>query len=192
MSEVVELQVYVKRWQEQLRQRNGEVEHGNENDEVNQTHILMEILLKYIQNLYQHEMETNTRTTSKNLQTLRKMLQHGRFLLLIEDSVQEHVSSVSSISTITPMGILGVTYLSGSTDDPLLEDIIIDSNHRHCGYGSRLLQMSLKHLTIAASSHVDLYCAHYLLPFYQKNGFTIIRASETERCYLRWTRPPQT
>jgi hypothetical protein len=149
-------------------------------------------ILKKIQELYEHEYKIKTRSNTKSLEALKNMHQHGEFLLLVNSSVLSTASTSTHAETNAPNELIGFVYLSGSKDDPLLEDIIIDSKHRHRSLGSKLLQLSLQHSSIQLAPHVDLYCMKYLLPFYVKNNFVVVRESETDRCYLRWTRPVHT
>ena len=54
-----------------------------------------------------------------------------------------------------------------------IENIFIDKNHRGNGYGEKIVKKLLEYAEINKCYRVDLTCTEELVPFYNKNKFTV-------------------
>jgi len=85
--------------------------------------------------------------------------------------------AVSTASTSKKLG--GFILMTGAPNDPLLEDMIIAPSLRGKGLGVRLIKTTLEMEPFKSAPRVDLYCKGFLIPFYEKAGFSVVRRGDT-------------
>ncbi len=108
-----------------------------------------------------------------------------------EDQVLDEKSATIAAADQDKAKIVGFIILSGASNDPLLEDIIVDKAYRGQQIGARLVQTSLAIEPIKSAPTVDLYCLgglsmyHVTTPCYDHSATTSFSSCIPHCCESR-------
>jgi GNAT superfamily N-acetyltransferase len=95
----------------------------------------------------------------RSMSDVERMLQHTDLVIGLVDTDHDQLVGFARVLT-------DYTYFA------LLLDVIVASEHRHTGLGSRLLEAIKQHPPISDVEYLELCCPEELAPFYQSAGFS--------------------
>lgn len=122
--------------------------------------------------------------TKKTMESLNTMINRSAIMIVGAFDAQ-----VSEEQDVVRDKLIGFAVVTGSSSDPLLEDILVDSQHRRGGVANLIIGSILTSLACSdpIPPHIELYCEWTLLTFYERFGFVKVRGEQGERCYMRRT-----